>query len=37
VHCCDDKETRMFFMKGEHDQYMSENDKIMLEMNDTLS
>jgi hypothetical protein len=37
MHCCDDKNMCVFLMKGEHDQYMSENDDIMLEMDDTLS
>jgi len=37
MHCCDDKNTRVFLTKGEHDQYMSENDNIMLETDDTLS
>jgi hypothetical protein len=37
MNCCDDKDTHMFLKKGENDQYMSENDNIMLEMDDTLS
>jgi hypothetical protein len=37
MHCCDDKDTHMFLTKGEHDQYMRENDDIMLETDDTLS
>jgi hypothetical protein len=37
MHCCDDKDTRVFLTKGEHDQYMRENDDIMLETDDTLS
>jgi hypothetical protein len=37
MHCCDDMETHVFLKKGEHDQYMIENDDIMLETDDTLS
>jgi hypothetical protein len=37
MHCCDDKNMHVFFTKGEHDQYMRENDDIMLEMDGTLS
>jgi hypothetical protein len=37
IHCRDEKDTHVFFTKGEHDQYMRENEDIMLEMDDTLS
>jgi hypothetical protein len=37
MHCCDDKDTRVFLTKGEHDQYMRENEDIMLETDDMLS
>jgi hypothetical protein len=32
MHCCDDKNPHVFLTKGEHDQYMRENDDMMLEM-----
>jgi hypothetical protein len=37
MHFCNDTDTRVFLTMGEHDQYISENDDIMLETDDTLS
>jgi hypothetical protein len=37
MHCCDDKNLRVFLTKGEYDQYMRENDDMMLETDDMFS
>jgi hypothetical protein len=37
MYFCDDMDTCVFLNKGEHDQYMRENDDILLDTDDTLS
>jgi hypothetical protein len=34
MHCCDEKNPRMFLTKGEHDQYMRENNDFVMEIDD---
>jgi hypothetical protein len=34
MHCCDDKNLRVFLTKSEHDSYMRKNDDVMLEKDD---
>jgi hypothetical protein len=34
MHCCDDKNSRMFLKKSEHDQCMIQNDGFMLDIDD---
>jgi hypothetical protein len=36
MHCCDNKNPWVFLTKREHDQYMSQNDDFMLEIDDAL-
>jgi hypothetical protein len=36
MHCCDDKNPRVFLTKSEHDRYMIQNDDFMLEIDDAL-
>jgi hypothetical protein len=34
MHCCDDKNPRVFLTKSEHDRYMSQNEDFALETDD---
>jgi hypothetical protein len=36
MHCCDDKNPRVFLTKREHDRYMRKNDDFVLETDDDM-
>jgi hypothetical protein len=36
MHCCDDKNPRVFLTKSEHDRFMNTNDEFMLETDDDM-